>query len=99
GVTINALHPGGVRTNIGSNNGKLYKWFLHNVTWHFLKDPKISGDAIYYLASSNDLENVTGRFFNLTNEEKPAKHALDKDMQKKIWDLSLEMTGLSKESG
>ena len=98
GVTINALHPGGVRTNIGNNNGKLYKWFLHHVTWHFLKDPKISGEAIYYLASSSELENLSGLFFNLTNEEKPARHALDRDMQKKIWDLSLEITGLSKES-
>lgn len=96
GVTINAMHPGGVRTNIGSNNGKLYRWFLHHVTWHFLKDPKISGEAIYYLASSKELDNVSGKFFNLTIEEKPAKHALDPLKQKQIWDLSLEMTGLKK---
>ncbi len=98
GVTVNALHPGGVRTNIGNNNGKLYRWFLHNVTWHFLKDPKIAGQAIYYLSSSNEMKNVSGKFFNLTIEEKPAKHSLDRENQKKIWDLSLKMTGLSKES-
>jgi len=48
-VTINAMHPGGVKTNIGNNNGPLYRWFSRNVIWHFLKDPKISGEAIYYL--------------------------------------------------
>ena len=96
GVTINALHPGDVRTNIGSNNGRLYKWFLHNVTWHFLKDPKISGDAIYYLASAKEMSQVSGEFFNLTIKEKPAAHALDPENQKRIWDLSLEMTGLVK---
>ncbi len=96
GVTINAMHPGGVRTNIGSNNGKLYNWFLHHVTWHFLKDPKISGEALYYLASSKDLEQVTGKFFNLTIEEIPAKHALNPIMQKKIWDKSIEMIQLQK---
>jgi len=48
GVTINAMHPGAVRTNIGNNNGRLYRWFLHHVTWHFLKDPIISGQALYY---------------------------------------------------
>jgi len=96
GVTINAMHPGGVRTNIGSNNGKLYRWFLHHVTWHFLKDPKISGDALYYLASAKELEKVSGKFFNLTIEEKPAKHALDPIKQKQIWDLSMEMTDLTK---
>ena len=93
GVTINAMHPGGVRTNIGNNNGILYRWFLHNVTWHFLKDPKISGDALYYLASADELRDVSAKFFNLTIEEKPAKHALDKEKQKKIWNLSLEMIG------
>lgn len=99
GVTINAMHPGGVRTNIGNNNGKLYRWFLHNVTWHFLKDPKIAGQAIYYLASAKELDEVSGRFFNLTIEEKPAKHSLNKENQKKIWDLSLKMTGLSAKDG
>jgi NAD(P)-dependent dehydrogenase (short-subunit alcohol dehydrogenase family) len=96
GVTINAMHPGGVRTNIGNDNGRLYRWFLHNVTWHFLKDPRISGDAIYYLASASELRDVSGEFFNLTTLEKPAEHALDKENQKKIWTLSLNMTGLEK---
>ncbi len=96
GVTINAMHPGGVRTNIGNDNGRLYRWFLHNVTWHFLKDPKISGDAIYYLAAANELKDVSGKFFNLTTLEKPAEHALNKENQKKIWNLSLKMTGLEK---
>lgn len=94
GVTINAMHPGGVRTNIGNNNGKLYRWFLHHVTWHFLKDPQISGEALYYLAASKDLENVTGKFFNLTIEETPAKHALNVDNQAKIIEISNQMTGL-----
>lgn len=94
GVTINAMHPGGVRTNIGSNNGRLYNWFLHHVTWHFLKDAKISGDALYYLASADELSEVSGKFFNLTLLEVPARHALDPKKRKAIWELSLKMTGL-----
>jgi len=94
GVTVNALHPGDVRTNIGSNNGQLYRFFLHHVTWHFLKDPVISGDAIYYLASSPEMNDISGRFFNLTIEEKPAAHALDRNMGRRIWDISRTLTGL-----
>ena len=94
GVTINAMHPGDVRTNIGNNNGPLYRFFLHNFTWHFLRDPKMSGEAIYYLAASPELEGISGRFYHMTNEEKPAKHALDRKMGKRIWELSLGMTGL-----
>jgi NAD(P)-dependent dehydrogenase (short-subunit alcohol dehydrogenase family) len=94
GVTINAVHPGEVKTNIGNNNGKLYRWFLHHVTWHFLKDPVISGEALYYLASAKEMESITGKFFNLTIEEKPAKHALDSEKQKQVWAISMNMTGL-----
>jgi len=95
GVTINAMHPGDVKTNIGNNNGALYRWFLHNVTWRTLKDPVISGEALYYLAAAPELATVSGRFFNLTIDEKPAAHALDREKGRKIWDLSLQMTGLT----
>lgn len=94
GVTINALHPGDVRTNIGDNNGWLYKWFLHNVTWRSLKEPNISGEAVYYLAADPDMIEVSGKFFHLTIEENPAKHALDRELGKKVYDLSMIMAGL-----
>lgn len=95
GVTINAMHPGAVKTNIGSNNGKLYRWFLRNITWRFLKEADISGEAIYYLAAADELANVSGKFFNLTTLEKPARHALDKEIQKVIWQKSLDLTKLT----
>jgi retinol dehydrogenase 13 len=94
GVTINAMHPGDVKTNIGNNNGPLYRWFLHNVTWHTLKDPVISGEALYYLAAAPELAEVSGRFFHLTIDEKPAAPALDRETGRKIWERSLQLTGL-----
>ena len=94
GVTINAMHPGAVKTNIGHNNGKLYRFFLHHVTWKFLKNPKISGDALYYLSAADELKDKSGTFFNLTIEEKPAKHALNQKNQKLIWQQSMIMVGL-----
>ena len=48
GVTINAMHPGDVRTNIGNNNGPLYRWFQRIAIGPTLKDPAISGEALYY---------------------------------------------------
>jgi NAD(P)-dependent dehydrogenase (short-subunit alcohol dehydrogenase family) len=94
GVTINAMHPGDVRTNIGNNNGPLYRWWLHHVTWHLLKDPAISGEAIYYLAAAPELAGVSGRFFHLTVDERPAAHAMDRDLGRRVWDVSLQMAGL-----
>lgn len=96
GVTINAMHPGAVKSNIGHNNGKIYNWYSRNIIQPLLKKTEIAGDAIYYLASSSELTSVSGRFFNLTNEEIPAKHALDRKLGKLIFQLSKELTGLDK---
>ena len=95
GVTINAMHPGDVKTNIGNNNGPVYRWFLHHVTWHTLKDPVISGEAIYYLAAAPEMAEISGRFFHLTVDEIPAAHAMDRETGRKIWNLSLQLTGLT----
>ncbi|QMS85222.1 SDR family NAD(P)-dependent oxidoreductase [Candidatus Xianfuyuplasma coldseepsis] len=91
-VTINAMHPGAVKSKIGSNNGLLYRIFNTLFTQPFLKDPKVSGNALYYLGTAPELETVSGRFFNLTNEEIPAKHARNRDLGKKIYELSIQLT-------
>ncbi|MCX6032582.1 MAG: SDR family NAD(P)-dependent oxidoreductase [Chloroflexi bacterium] len=95
GVTINAMHPGDVRTNIGMNNGSLYRWFQRNVIWHILKAPVISGEALYYLAAAPEMADVSGRFFHLTIDEKPAALALDRKVGRLIWESSMQMTGLT----
>lgn len=91
GVTINAMHPGAVKTNIGNNNGFLYRFWLQKIMFNFMKEPDISADAIYYLASAPELDRVSGKFFNLTIEEKPAPHALDRFVSRLIYHKSLEL--------
>lgn len=98
GVTINAMHPGAVKSNIGHNNGKLYNLYSRNLIQPMLKDPKISGEAIYYLASSPEVEGVSGRFFNLTNQEIPAPHAMNRELGKQIFRISKELTHLDQEN-
>jgi retinol dehydrogenase-13 len=95
GVTINAMHPGEVRTNIGMNNGTLYRWYQRYLLWWILKDPVISGNAIYYLAAAPEMLEVSGVFFNQTIVEKPTPQALDRTLGKKIWSISEELTALS----
>lgn len=95
GVTINAMHPGEVRSNIGMNNGFLYRWYKRHFIWWFLKEPDISGDAIYYLAAAPEKAEVSGRFFNQTIDEKPAAHALDRAVGKQVWRISEKLTGLA----
>jgi NAD(P)-dependent dehydrogenase (short-subunit alcohol dehydrogenase family) len=95
GVTINAMHPGSVRSNVGSNNGWLYRAFKKLVIDRTLADPEVAGRAIHWLAADPALDGVSGRFFNLTIEEKPARHALDRELGRRVWELSEELTGLA----
>lgn len=94
GATINAMHPGDVRSNIGQNNGLLYRAFKSAVIDRFLKDPAISGEAIYWLAAAPELEGVSGKYFYLTIEENPAAHAVNPELGGRVWELSHKLVGL-----
>lgn len=91
GVTINAMHPGAVKTESGKENGPLYLWFKRNFIDKTLKSPEVSAQALYYLGVSKDVEALSGRFFNLTTEEEPAPPALDSQIAYLLWEKSLEL--------
>lgn len=95
GVTINAMHPGEVKSNIGMNNELLYRLYKRYGLWWFLRDPEISGESIYYLAADPETAELNGKFFNLTIDEKPAAHALDRLLGKQVWTISNNITGIS----
>ena len=91
GVTFNIMHPGEVRTNIGMNNGFFYRLYSRYILRWFLKDPAQAGEAIYFLAADPSLEAVTGLFFNQTIEEEPAWYAVRPQLEKTVWDHSVEI--------
>jgi len=93
-VTINAMHPGNVKTNSGKDNGKLYKLFKKIIIDKNSKSIEYSSDSLYYLGVSKDINNVSGKFFNLTTIEEPAPPALDKEEAERLWLISLKLGGL-----
>ncbi len=92
GVTINAMHPGAVRSETGKENGAFYRWVKRNFYDKMLRPTEIASESIYYLGVSSEMEGVSGKFFNLTTEEEPAPPALDKEAAHEIWAKSVEMT-------
>jgi len=95
GISINAMHPGAVKTDTGQENGPVYRWFKRNFIDKTLKSPEISAEALYYLGVSREIEGVSGKFFNLTTEEEPAPPALDKEVAYELWEKSLDLGGLN----
>lgn len=96
-VTINAMHPGAVESETGQENGAIYKWFKNNLLAKVLKPTYIAADALYYLGVSSALQNVTGKFFNLTTLEEPAPPALDIEVGYELWDKSIQLGRLDVE--
>lgn len=94
GVTINAMHPGAVKSDTGQENGPLYRWYKKNVLDKALRPVSIASDALYYLGTSSEIENLSAKFFNLTTEEEPAPPALDKEAANEVWAESLRLTKL-----
>lgn len=93
-VTINAMHPGNVKSNIGSNNGSLYKLIKRKLVLSSAKESNLSAKALLFLGSSKEVGGITGKFFNLTTLEKPAPHGRDFTQSEKVWNTSLELCGL-----
>jgi retinol dehydrogenase 13 len=94
GVSVNAMHPGAVKTDTGQENGPAYRWFKRNFIDKTLRSPEISAEALYYLGVSKDIEGVSGKFFNLTTDERPAPPALDREAAYELWEKSLTLCGL-----
>ena len=76
-VTINAMHPGMVRTQTGKNNSSFYKWYKRNVIDKLSASADVSAEALYYLGTSPALSQTTDVFFHLTQEEELAPPAQD----------------------
>jgi retinol dehydrogenase 13 len=94
GVTINAMHPGAVKSATGQDNGAFYKWFKKNSLDKKLKPTSIAAEAIYYLGIDRDIEKTSGKFFNLTTLEEPTPPALDVENAQILWNLSIRMAKL-----
>lgn len=92
-VMANALHPGFVGTNFGSNNGILLKIGI-GLLKPFILSPKQGARTSVYLAASPDVEGVTGKYFVKCKPRRSSRASYDEDAQRKLWRISEEMVGL-----
>lgn len=93
GVTANALHPGGIRSNLGRSDAAALE-ALRKLVGIFLKSPEQGARTSLYLACSPEVEGVSGRYFAKCRERRPAAHARDPELARRLWERSEELTGL-----
>ena len=95
GVTVNAMHPGLVRTNTGHENGQLYRWFKQHIIDKMSQPAAISAEALYFLGVSPTVADVTGRFFHMTREEELTPPARDLEAAEQLWQSGLQVGRLA----
>ncbi len=89
GVTVNCVNPGVVKTNITRHFPFYMRIFVN-----LFKTPKRGAKTSIYLASSPQVENITGKYFSKRKEKKSSKESYNEDDAKRLWKLSLELTKL-----
>jgi NAD(P)-dependent dehydrogenase (short-subunit alcohol dehydrogenase family) len=95
GVTVNAVHPGLVRTALGNHSGPLRHagWRLLHVAYHKVSlTPDEGAVAITYLASAPELEGVTGCYFAEGRPTESSPASRDPAAAARLWALSEELT-------
>lgn len=93
GVTVNALHPGAVATDIWGGAPWYAKPVLA-VAKRFMRTPVDGGKRITYLASSPEVEGTTGLYFENDKPKKPSKRALDDELAARLREESARLVGL-----
>jgi NAD(P)-dependent dehydrogenase (short-subunit alcohol dehydrogenase family) len=93
GITSNALHPGFVATQFAKNNGALSRAVMPLVHM-FALTPQEGARTSVYLASSREVEGVSGKYFV---DQKPARSSsvsYDPAVAASLWEVSAGMVGL-----
>jgi NAD(P)-dependent dehydrogenase (short-subunit alcohol dehydrogenase family) len=93
GVTANALHPGFVASGFGKNNGLLFR-ILMPIAQLGALSPEDGARTSTYLASSPNVEGVSGKYFTKERAVRSDPASYDEQTALRLWELSLELTHL-----
>lgn len=59
-----------------------------------VKSPDLGAQPIIYLAVSEEMEGVTGKYYDVLTEKEPAPQALDEETARRLWEVSSRLVGL-----
>ncbi len=93
GVTVNALHPGAVSSNF--NDGLKGISNVFGSVYYFFVGISVEKGAqtTLYLATSPEVEGVSGKYFSKSKEVASSKRSYDTTVRHQLWDVSQELIG------
>lgn len=93
GVTANTLHPGFVATRFGDESGGMLSFGVR-VAKNFAISPEKGAETIVYLASSDEVANISGEYFYKCQVATPTKEAQDDEAAKRLWVETEKLAGI-----
>jgi retinol dehydrogenase-14 len=95
GVTATVLHPGVVRTAFAAEDPSPFWKVVIPLTRPFMKTPAQGAETTIYLASSPDVEGVTGRYFASRKPKTSNKSSYDTAAAARLWQASADLVDLA----
>ena len=89
-VSVNALHPGFVDTNIAGNEGNLIKYIVKFGAKMFARTVDNGADSSIYLSTSDEVKGVSGKYFFKCRDIRSSRSSYVKEDWQKVWDLCSE---------
>ncbi|MBW8010118.1 MAG: SDR family oxidoreductase [Chloroflexi bacterium] len=93
-ITVNALHPGFTKTNIGKNNGFLVK-LLYPLIFRKGINAAKGAETSIYLACSEEVTGISGKYFVKKKPVKSSKVSYNLITAQSLWKISEELTGFN----
>jgi NAD(P)-dependent dehydrogenase (short-subunit alcohol dehydrogenase family) len=90
-LTANAVHPGHVATDMWKTNFPLIGPILKWVMGFFARTPEEGAATVIYLASSPDVEGITGKYFADREAIPSSPISYDEGVAQRLWQISEEL--------
>ena len=95
GVTATVLHPGVVRTSFGAEDQAAHMAVVIRVARLFMTTPAQGAGTPVYLASSPEVEGITGRYFANRKPKTSSKASYDTTTAARLWQVSAGLAGMT----
>jgi retinol dehydrogenase 14 len=93
-VTANAVHPGVTRTAFGAEDQMRLFAATAGVARPFMRSPERGADTIIYMASSPEVEGVTGGYYHDRSPKRSSRASHDRETATRLWQVSAELVGV-----
>lgn len=95
GITVNCVHPGAVASSIAINRRTGFGGTITRALGWLVQSPEEGAQTAIYVATSDACAGITGKYFAKCKPARASKASMDEALAKRLWDVSMEITGLA----